>query len=67
MLNGGAGDDTLTYAGATGPVIVDLGGVTAGETDDASDFETVTGTAAGDTLIGDGDANTLNGGGGATP
>jgi Ca2+-binding RTX toxin-like protein len=64
VLNGGGGVDTVSYATASGPVIVDLGAGTA--VGDGSDtlvsIGNVTGSSFADTLTGDGNANVLNGG-----
>jgi serralysin len=66
-LNGGAGSDTADYSDMTGPVTVNLGtGATGGDAagDTFNSIENLTGTAAGDTLTGDGNANILTGGDG---
>jgi Ca2+-binding RTX toxin-like protein len=74
VVRGGAGAaDRIRYdePNRGGPVVVDLTTGTAGKdggpgetTEDALEFERVTGTAAGDTIIGDAQANQLNSGGG---
>ncbi|MFM1990693.1 MAG: hypothetical protein RJA99_3650, partial [Pseudomonadota bacterium] len=66
-LDGGAGSDTVSYSGAGAGVTVDLGLSTAqgGTVDEAGDvlsnFENMQGSAYGDLLTGDGNANTLDG------
>ena len=74
-LSGGAGNDTVSYAGAAsgvtvtlanqstifGPLSQNTGG--AG-TDRIDGFENISGSAFGDTLTGDGNANILEGGAG---
>ncbi|HEX8101700.1 MAG TPA: calcium-binding protein, partial [Solirubrobacteraceae bacterium] len=66
-MDGGADTDTLTYVGHTGPVTVDFDGVAddglAGENDNPSNFENLTGTVDfnGDTLTGDGGDNVIKG------
>ena len=74
VVNGGAGAaDRIRYdePNRGGPVVVDLATGTSGKdggpgetTEDALGFERVTGTASGDTIIGDAQANQLNAGGG---
>ena len=65
-LDGGAGTDTLSYAGSSAAVAVNLstnvvsGGDAAGDT--ISGFENITGSAFGDTLIGDSGSNVIDGG-----
>ena len=59
-LNGGA--DTLSYAGSSSGVVVNLAGAATGFTAIA-DIENVTGTGKSDNLTGSAVANTLNGGG----
>ncbi len=65
-LNGGAGIDTLSYAGSTSGVTVNLatgassGGHAAGDV--VSNFENLTGSAFGDNLVGDDNANRFSGG-----
>jgi Ca2+-binding RTX toxin-like protein len=54
--DGGDGTDTLSFSGLAGPVVVDL------VNDGYLSIETVIGTAAADTITGDGMANTLDGG-----
>jgi len=67
-LDGGTGMDTASYTGSGSAVIVNLaagtgtGGDAQGDT--LSDIENLIGTDFDDTLIGDGGANTLNGGDG---
>ncbi len=64
-IDGEAGSDTLTFAGRSSPVTVNLG---AGSATDVSGtvagIENVTGGAGADSLTGDVNANTLNGGAG---
>jgi hypothetical protein len=69
LLSGEAGRDRVTYAGRTAPVTVDLTTTTtdregeAGEHDTvASDVERVTGGAGNDRIVGNTDANQLDGG-----
>ena len=67
VLTGGGGSDTVSYAAASAAVSVDLGAGTAtggGGADTLSSIENVTGSAFGDSLLGDGGANTLVGAGG---
>ncbi len=65
-LNGGNGTDTLSYAGSNAAVSVNLatgavsGGHAAGDT--ITSFENVTGSAFGDTLVGNDSANRFIGG-----
>ena len=70
-LDGGAGEDTLSYADSSSGVRVNLatGAVSGGDAsrDTIANFEHVVGSAHADTLRGDGIANRLEGGGGATP
>jgi Ca2+-binding RTX toxin-like protein len=66
-VNGGAGNDTLSYVAETGAVIVDLltgvhGGMAAD--DSLTSIENVTGTSFGDELRGTAGANVLDGGAG---
>lgn len=64
---GGEGSDTVSYMGATQGVIVNLAQGTAqnsGRTDILTSIENVNGTAHGDFLIGDQNANLLRGLGG---
>ncbi|HEV2786679.1 MAG TPA: MopE-related protein, partial [Solirubrobacteraceae bacterium] len=56
-LNGGGGNDLLTYAGVATAVVVDLSGVPG--TDTVTGFENATGGDAGDTIRGNGAVNTL--------
>ena len=58
------GVDTLTYAGTTAAVTVDLSAGTASGFTSIAGIENVTGGTGGDTLTGDGNANALLGGGG---
>ena len=58
------GIDTLTYAGTTAAVTVDLSAGTASGFTSIAGIENVTGGTGGDTLTGDGNANALLGGGG---
>jgi Ca2+-binding RTX toxin-like protein len=67
-LDGGSGADTADYSDKTTAVVVTLNGVTnatvsvGGMAEDTiRNIENVTGGTAGDTLIGDGLANTLDG------
>ena len=68
VLEGGLDEDTASYAGSAAAVMVDLatGTVSGGdaEGDTLSGFENLEGSAHGDTLTGDGDANRLSGSGG---
>ena len=69
VLDGGAGNDTASYASANSGVTVSLAIATAQNTggagtDTLSHFENLTGSDFGDTLTGDGGANVLNGGNG---
>ena len=74
VVNGGAGAaDRIRYdePNRGGPVVVDLATGTGGKdggpgetSEDALGFERVTGTASGDAIIGDAQANQLNTGGG---
>jgi Ca2+-binding RTX toxin-like protein len=62
VLDGGDGRDTLSYAGRTGRVVVDLAagtGGAAGEGDTLAGLEDVLGGESGDLLMGDGGANRL--------
>ena len=66
-MNGGAGRDTVTYDGRTTPVSVSLNGMAddgeRGENDNvADDVEAVIGSEVDDTLFGDHNANSLDGG-----
>jgi Ca2+-binding RTX toxin-like protein len=69
-LSGGAGSDTASYAGAAAGVAVSLALQGAGQntvnagTDTLSGFENLLGSAFGDALTGDANANTLSGGAG---
>jgi Ca2+-binding RTX toxin-like protein len=67
-LDGGAGFDTITYANASGSVVVNLSAPSANTGEAAGDsfnsIEAIVGSAYNDTLVGDANANTLNGGGG---
>ena len=60
----GNGVDTLSYAGTTTALTVDLGANTATGFTSASGVDNVVGGSAGDTFIGSGNANVLTGGGG---
>ncbi|MGH6718638.1 MAG: FecR domain-containing protein, partial [Alphaproteobacteria bacterium] len=78
VIDGGPGIDTVTYASATLPVVVNLAagfalgsfgvfnGVFQNETgfDEITDIENVIGGAGNDIIIGNADANTLAGGAG---
>jgi Tol biopolymer transport system component len=65
-VNGRGGIDTVTYANATTSITVDLGAApTYGYTNEGDTLigiENVVGSSLGDTLLGDGLANTLSGG-----
>ena len=67
-LEGGADEDTASYAGSAAAVTVNLGTDTVSggdaEGDVLVDIENVEGSAHGDVLTGDGDANRLLGAGG---
>jgi len=68
-MNGGAGTDTVSYASATAGVSVSLALTTAQNTigagtDTLSLFENLTGSAFGDTLIGNTAINRIDGGAG---
>jgi Ca2+-binding RTX toxin-like protein len=67
-LFGGLGSDTLSYAGSTSGVTVDLtSGVGIGghaNLDTFSEFENITGSSHSDALLGDNGSNVLNGAGG---
>ncbi|WP_181699667.1 cadherin domain-containing protein, partial [Chthonobacter albigriseus] len=67
-LVGGLGTDTLSYAGSSAGVTIDLLANTASGGDAAGDaisgFESATGSAYADTLAGTADANRLDGGAG---
>ncbi len=69
QLTGGLGSDTASYAGSSAAVDVNLSISYAAFGDAAGDvltgFENLTGSAYGDTLIGDGNANVIEGGAGA--
>ena len=68
VLNGGAGVDTLSYAGSTSAVTVDLTLNTAAggfaEGDKISNFENLTGSDFNDILNGDKNSNVIDGGAG---
>jgi len=67
MLTGGAGSDTASYSHASGRVVANLGtGGTVGEAagDSYATIENLTGSAFDDTLVGDGNANVIDGGAG---
>ena len=59
------GTDTLTYAGTTANVTVNLADGTASGFTSIAGIENVTGGSGNDPLTGDGNANTLSGGGGS--
>lgn len=65
-MDGGAGVDTLSYAGSSGPVTVNLASGTASGGDATGDqvagFENLIGGKGADNLSGDTGANTLSGG-----
>ncbi|MDX6689226.1 MAG: hypothetical protein QOG15_683 [Solirubrobacteraceae bacterium] len=64
-LDGGGGKDTISYEGRTTPVIVDLGSVLqAGEGNQLTSFESVTGGGGADHITGTAANNLLGGGGG---
>lgn len=68
-LTGGGGTDTVSYANAASAVTVDLGIATAQNTagagtDTISGFENLTGSAFNDKLSGDASANVIDGGAG---
>ncbi|MEK7760183.1 MAG: peroxidase family protein [Nitrospirota bacterium] len=65
-VNLGGGNNTISYAGSTDNVIVNLGGVpSATGLDSLINVQNVTGTGQADTLTGSNAVNILNGGGGA--
>lgn len=69
VLDGGGGVDTVSYAGATAGVHVDLGTSASQDTvgaghDTLLNFENVTGTAFNDVLAGNSGDNVISGGGG---
>ena len=68
-LDGGAGNDTLSYANSSAGVTVDLGAGTASGGDAQGDtfanFDNLTGSGFADSLTGDSTDNILIGGGGA--
>src|SRR6185369_12437762 len=64
-LDGGAGYDTVTFAGAGQAVQVDLSTGKSSENDTLQGFEKLVGSRFDDTLTGDGGANRLEGGAGA--
>ncbi|MBA2935977.1 matrixin family metalloprotease [Sphingomonas sp. CGMCC 1.13654] len=66
VLNGGTGKDTASFANATGPVNANLStGIATGfGTDTLQNIACITGSAYGDTLIGNSAANVLTGGAG---
>ena len=66
VLDGGAGNDTVSYASAASGVTVNLstGSATGDGTDTLSHFENVTGSSHDDTITGDSNVNTLSGGSG---
>jgi Ca2+-binding RTX toxin-like protein len=65
ILDGGIGNDMASYRHATGAVVANLGSPSANTGDAAGDtynsIEGLIGSMFGDTLVGDGQANTLNG------
>ena len=69
VLTGGAGSDTASYAGASSAVTASLLGGLGTQGDAAGDtyngIENLTGSAFGDILTGDGNANVITGGGGS--
>jgi len=66
LLDGGDGNDTVSFAAAGGPVVTNLAtGVATGDGNDTlTSIENLIGSAFGDALTGDGNANRLDGGGG---
>jgi hypothetical protein len=67
QISGGDGKDTVTYENRSSPVTVSLDGLPgdgeANENDNvAGNIEIVVGGTVADTILGDGDANTLDGG-----
>jgi Ca2+-binding RTX toxin-like protein len=65
LIIGGADFDTVSYAGRTAPVTVDLAaGAGGGEGDEISEVENATGGESDDTLLGTDDVNVLSGGAG---
>ncbi len=64
LSDGGLGTNSLVYDGWTSGVTVSLVRGYASGADGIANFQNVTGTAHADTLIGDGDINTLSGGDG---
>ena len=64
-VDGGAGTDTISYAGeASLGVTVRLGDLVAAGTDDAEGFEYAVGSEGGDTIFGSGAVNQIDGAGG---
>jgi Ca2+-binding RTX toxin-like protein len=64
VVNLGGGTDTLTYAGSTSPVSVNLAAGSASGFSSIAGVESVTGGSGNDTLVGNSAANTLSGGAG---
>lgn len=64
-FDGGTGRDTVLYLQKTSAVVVNLGGLTAGTTDDLISIENAVGGSASDHLGGSAAANILRGSGGA--
>ena len=67
-LDGGAGNNTLSYAGSQAGVSINLSTSVVqfgdAEGDKIINFQNVTGSEFNDTLVGDNNANRLSGGGG---
>ncbi len=64
LIQGGAGNDTVSYLGHSAAVNVDLSRNQASDGDQLFGIENVTGSNHADTLIGDANANVLRGGAG---
>lgn len=64
LIDGGEGNDTVSYFTRTAGIRVDLAAGTAGDGDRLASIENVTGGKGNDTLIGDAKANVLRGGAG---
>jgi Ca2+-binding RTX toxin-like protein len=60
IIDGGAGVDTISYASATGPRAVTLGGANT-EGDTLTSIENILGSSFGDVLTGDGGDNVIEG------
>ncbi len=61
-LAGGSGTDTVSYAGATNALGIDLTGASGTDTLTASTFENAVGGSSGDSLTGSAGVNTMAGG-----